>query len=146
MTIETSRIISEEISNQMSWTLNEIKSSLKSQIQDVITTAIDEKVLPSIQNTLDTQARSNFTMADRSSSGLQRNLEVESRPETCFTQEKCRQMSKEKSVDSYWGKPNRDIVTEANPTPNMVPEFLTGRPMQSREPLQRQNNYHFRSQ
>ena len=58
----------------MSWTLNEIKSSLKSQIQDVITTAIDEKVLPSIQNTLDTQARSNFTMADRSSSGLQRNL------------------------------------------------------------------------
>ena len=31
------------------------------------------------------------------------------------------------------------MVTGANPTPHMVPEFLTGRPMQSREPLQHQN-------
>ena len=72
-------MFSEEISNQMSWTLNEIKSSLKSQIQDVITTAIAEKVLPFIQNTLDTQGRANFTMADRRFSGLQPNLEVENR-------------------------------------------------------------------
>ena len=35
---------------------------------------------------------------------------------------------------------NHDIVTGANPTPHMVPEFLTGRPMQSREPLQRHNS------
>ena len=34
---------------------------------------------------------------------------------------------------------NHDMVTGANPTPHMVPEFLTGRPMQSREPLQRHN-------
>ena len=35
---------------------------------------------------------------------------------------------------------NRDMVTGANPTPHMVPEFLTGRPMQSRDPLHRQNS------
>ena len=39
----------------MSRKLNEIKSSLNSQIQDAFTTAIAEEVLPSIQNTLDTQ-------------------------------------------------------------------------------------------
>ena len=32
------------------------------------------------------------------------------------------------------------MVTGANPTPHMVPEFLTGRPMQARAPLQRQNS------
>ena len=32
------------------------------------------------------------------------------------------------------------MVTGANLTPPMVPEFLTGRPMQYREPLQRQNS------
>ena len=43
-------------------------------------------------------------------------------------------MSRESLVDSYIGEQNRDIVTGANPTPHMVPEFLTGRPMQFREP------------
>ena len=55
MTIETTRMISEEVSNQMSRKLVESKSSLNSQIQDAITTALTEKVLPSIQKTLDTQ-------------------------------------------------------------------------------------------
>ena len=32
------------------------------------------------------------------------------------------------------------MVTGANPTRHTVPEFLTGRPMQSREPLQRRNS------
>ena len=40
---ESTRMISEEIPNQMSGKLNEIKSSLNSQIQDAITTAITEK-------------------------------------------------------------------------------------------------------
>ena len=34
---------------------------------------------------------------------------------------------------------NHDMVTGANPTPHMVPEFLTGRPTRSHEPLQRHN-------
>ena len=65
MTIETTRMISEGTSNQLSRKLNEIKSSLNSQIQDAITTAMAEKVLPSTQNTLDTQGRANFTVVPR---------------------------------------------------------------------------------
>ena len=48
ITIGTTRLINEEISNQMSRRLNEIKTSLDSQIQNAITTAIVETVLPSI--------------------------------------------------------------------------------------------------
>ena len=62
VTIETTRIISDEISNQISRRLNEIKTSLNFQIQDAISNAITEKVLPSIQNTLEMQGRPNFTM------------------------------------------------------------------------------------
>ena len=172
VTIETTRIISDEISNQISRRLNEIKTSLNFQIQDAISNAITEKILPSIQNTLEMQGRPNFTMVDRRSnglhpsprsteftikdqrsSGLQRNAEVgnsqetvENRPKTCFTQENSRQRSRESSTDSINSAQNRDMVTGANPTPHMVPEFLTGRPMQSREPLQRQNSNHEESQ
>ena len=65
MTIKTIRMISEGTSNQMSGKLNEVKSSLSSQIQDAITTAMTEKVRPSTQNTLDTQGRANFTVVPR---------------------------------------------------------------------------------
>ena len=51
-TIETTRMISDEIKNQVARRLNEIKLSLNSQIQDAIGAAIAEKVLHSIQNTL----------------------------------------------------------------------------------------------
>ena len=61
MTIETTRMISEEVFSQVSRKLNEIKDSLNSQIQDAITTALIEKVLPSIQNTIDMQGEANFT-------------------------------------------------------------------------------------
>ena len=44
-------MISEEFINQMSRKLNEIKSGLNSQIQDAVSTAMVEKVLPSIQAT-----------------------------------------------------------------------------------------------
>ena len=55
-------------------------------------------------------------------------------------------MSRQSSLDSYNGEQSRDMVTEANLTPHMVPEFLTGRPMQSRDPLQRQNSNNDESQ
>ena len=51
ITIETTRMISKEISNQMSRELNESKTSLNFQIQDAMSMAISEKTLPSIQNT-----------------------------------------------------------------------------------------------
>ena len=105
----------------MSRRLNEIKTSLNFQIQNAITTAIAETVLPSIQNTLDMQGRDNFTMVDRGSkglhvgtrttnftkqdqrfSGLQRNPEAENAQKTwenrlnaSFAQEKCRYMSRQ---------------------------------------------------
>ena len=149
----------------MSRKLNEIKTSLNSQIQDAITAAITSTVHPSIQNTLEMQGRPDFTMVyrgsnglhpsprptdftikDRRSSGLQQNAEVgnlqktwENRPKTCFMHENSRQLSRQNSGDSNYSEQNRDMVTGANPTPHMVPEFLTGRPMQSCEPLQRQN-------
>ena len=55
---------------------------------------------------------------------------MENRPKTCFMQENSRLRSRESSVDSYTDEQNRDMVTGANLTPHMVPEFLTGRPMQ----------------
>ena len=71
----------------MSRKLKEIKNKLDLQIQDTISSAITEKILPSIQNTLETQGRAyyptvdrdeaSFTMADRRSSELQRNAEVD---------------------------------------------------------------------
>ena len=134
--IETTRLINEEISNQMSIKLNEVKTSLNSQIQEAITAAITNTVLPSIQNTLEMQGRPNFTTVDRGSnglhpsprstdftirdrrsSGLQRNAEVgnpqkswENRPRTCFTQENSRMRSRESSTDSNNSEQNRDTV------------------------------------
>ena len=165
-------MINEEISNQMSRKPNEIKNSFIIQIQDAISSAITEKTLPSIQNTLEMQERTNCTMVDRGSIGLQdsaksanftrgdrgssrlqQNSEIENsyklwenRPRKCFIQESSRQMSRQSSVDSVHSEQNRDLVTGANPTPHMVPEFLTGRPMQTREPLQRQNSNNHESQ
>ena len=115
LTSETTRMINEKVSNQVSRKLHEIKSSLNSQNQDAITTAITEKVLPSIQNTLDAQGRANFTVVDRGSNGLQQNLEVgntkktwQNRPKTCFEQDICGRMSRQSSVDSYNSEQNCD--------------------------------------
>ena len=44
-------------------------------------------------------------------------------------------MSRESSVDTYVSEQNRDSVTGAKTNHRMVPEFLTGRPMQPRQPL-----------
>ena len=166
ITIETTRLINDEISAQMSRKFNEIKDSMNLQIQDAIATAITSSVLPSIQNMLDTQGRPNFTVVDRGSNGLHsgprttkstmedlrsselhRDPEVENqqktwenRPKTCFTRENDRHRSRDSSIDSYTSEQNRDMVTGAKLTPPMVPEFLTGRPMQPRTPLQRQHS------
>ena len=43
-------------------------------------------------------------------------------------------MSRECSVDTFTCDQNRDMVTGVNPNPHTVPEFLTGRPMQSKNP------------
>ena len=133
ITIETTRLINEEISSQMSRKLNEIKTSLNSQIQDAITTAIST-LLPSIQNTLNIQGRTNSTVVDRESNGLHLgpktpNYTVEDqwssglhwnpeayygqktcnkRPKACFMYENGRQLSRQSSEDSICSEQNRD--------------------------------------
>ena len=133
-TIQTTRMINEKISNQMSRKLNEIKTSLSFQLQDAISNAITETILPSIQNTLEMQGRANyapvdrgsiglqdtsksanFTTGDRRSSGLQWNSEVESSQKTeeigsktCFMHENARQMSGQSSEDTCTSEQNCD--------------------------------------
>ena len=53
----------------MSKRLNEVKTSLNSQIQNAITAAITDTVLPSIQNVVERQGRPKFTVVDRASNG-----------------------------------------------------------------------------
>ena len=130
ITIETTRMINEEISNQMSRKLDEIKNGLNIQIQNAISSAITEKILSSIQK----QKRVNYTLVDRGSIGLQDrakstnfntgdrrsgelqwNSEVENarkswenRPRKCFMQENSRLTSRQSSVDSDNSERNRD--------------------------------------
>ena len=134
MTIETTRLINEEISNQISRRLDEIKGSLDSQTRSAISAAVADNVFPSIQHTLEMQGRANFLMVDRASNGLhpspkvsnctkedrksselQWNSEAENsqktreiRPKTCFMHENIRQMSRQSSEDSYISEQNRD--------------------------------------
>ena len=70
LTVETSRAISSEISSQMSRKLEEMQTSLKSQILDVINTAIDTRVLPSIKNVVRRQNSAKNTHLDLRSDGL----------------------------------------------------------------------------
>ena len=51
-------------------------------------------------------------------------------------------LNREISTDSQTSDQNCDMVTGANHTPHTVPEFLTGRPMQSQEPLQNSEDTH----
>ena len=55
ITIETARLIKNEITSQVTRKLDEIRSDLNTQIWEVINSAIAEKVLLSIQNVLGVQ-------------------------------------------------------------------------------------------
>ena len=70
LTIETSRAIKSEISSQMSRKFQEMQTSLNSQILDVINTAIDTRVLPSIKNAVKRQNSAKNTNLDLRSDGL----------------------------------------------------------------------------
>ena len=67
-------MISEEISNQVSRKLNGIKTTMNYQIQDAVNNAIPEKVLHSIQNTLERQGKAGLTVGDRGSNELHPSL------------------------------------------------------------------------
>ena len=134
ITIETTRLINDEICSHLSRKLNEIKTNLNSQIQNAISTAITNTVLPSIQNTLNMQGEPNFNIVDpRSnephqglkaacsvsknlrSSERQRNPEAEIAQETWGNRSKTspvegnhRHRSRDSSVDSYNSEQNHD--------------------------------------
>ena len=70
LTVETSKAISSEISSQMSKKFEELQSSSNSQILDVLNTAIDTRVLPSIKNAVRRQNSAKNTSLDLRSDGL----------------------------------------------------------------------------
>ena len=73
ITEETVRLINEELSTQISRKLNEKKRGLDSQILAAINTAITEKVLPGLQESLDTRKSGLTAKMDHQSAGLDRN-------------------------------------------------------------------------
>ena len=159
LTIKTSRAISSEISSQMSRKFQEMQTSLNSQILDVINTAIDTRVLPSIKNAVKRQNSAKNTNLDLRSDGLHEDTAA---PENSQKDLRSNRLHPENISKSYQEAQNEfprlisiknnqanhrrensddsqgsddeygyDMVTGANLTPQMVPEFLTGRPMQS---------------
>ena len=156
ITIDTSRAINSEISSQMSRKLEEMRSDLNSHILNAIDSEIEEKVIPSIRNVLESQN----THLDLRSDGPHPNTFEQVRPHRDLRSDGPHQQiggkasldvkkdfprsietnsnqinrQRENSVDSYQRDEDDDydMVTGANLTPQMVPEFLTGRPMQSR--------------
>ena len=75
MTMETNRLISEEISHQMNRKIDELKRNLDTQITESINSAIHDSILPSIQRSLSGQNSGLGTNVDSRSSRLSRNTE-----------------------------------------------------------------------
>ena len=69
ITTETSRAINSDISSQMSRILEEMKSNLNSRIVNIIDSAIEQRVNPSIKNTLGSQNSAENTKLDLRSDG-----------------------------------------------------------------------------
>ena len=167
ITVETSRAISSEISSQMSRNLEEMKSDLNCYILEVINSAIEEKILPSIENLIANKIEAKNTKWDLQSDGrhpdrniqMTQNSDLESHgqhknklcqqvqdsgenyPKLMATSSNQNNHRRENLVyfeqsddDGY------DIVTGANLIPHLVPAFLTGRPMQSRNTIPLQNH------
>ena len=159
-------MINSEISTQMSRKLEKMKSYLNSHFLEAINSAIEEKILPSIENVDASNRGAKITKWDLRSDGLHpdgnvhmtqnSDLELHGRHKNKFSQpaqdlgenflelmatssnqnSHCRENlidSEQSDNDGY------DMVTGANLTPHMVPEFLTGRPMQSRNNIPHQN-------
>ena len=162
ITVETSRAISSEISSQMSRKLEEMKSDLNSHILEVINSAIDEKILLSIENVIVNKRETKNAKWDLRSDGrhpdrniqMTQNSDLESHgrheskfcqqvqdsgenfPKLIATSSNQKNHHRENLVDfEQSDDEGYDMVTGANLTQHMVPEFLTGRPMQSRNTI-----------
>ena len=147
--VETTRFIADEIAQQMSRKLDELKRNLNCQITDSINSAIHDSILPSIQNSLSGQNSGLETNVYSKSSRLSRNTEGR-KHQSAWGHTQCREQSipnnhphsRDNSLSSLDCRIEHDMVTGANRIPRMVPEFLTGRPRptQSKENPQSQDN------
>ena len=135
ITIETTRLIKDEISSQLSRKLNEIKTSLNSQIQNAILAAITDTVLPSIQNTLSKQGEPNFTIVDprcnephqgsKAASSASKNLrssEQQRNPGAEITQETWGKRSKTSPVEENHRHMSRDRPLHTQHSNNDEPQ------------------------
>ena len=165
--VETSRMINSEISSQMSRKIEEMKSDLNSHILKANNSAIEERILPSIENVLASSRQVKNTKWDLRSDGrhpdrniqMTQNSDLESHgrhknkfcqqvqdlgenfPKLISTSSNQKIHRRENLVDFEQSDDDGyDMVTGANLTPHMVPEFLTGRPMQSRNNIPQQND------
>ena len=166
ITVETSRAINSEISSQMSRKLDEMRSDLNSHILNAVDSAIEEKVIPSIRSALESQNSTKNTNTDLRSDGPHPSTFGQIRPQRDLRSVGPQQQiagkasqdakkdfprlvtissnqinhQRENSADSCGSDDEigYDMVTGANLTPQMVPEFLTGRPMQSQNKIPHQ--------
>ena len=92
MTMETNRLISEEISYQMNRKIAELKRNLDTQITESINSAIQDSILPSIQSSLSGQNSGLGTNVDSRSSRLSRNTEGK-KHQSVWENTKCRVQS-----------------------------------------------------
>ena len=160
ITVKTSRAISSDISSQKSKKFEEMQTNLSSQILDVINAAIETKLLPSKKNAVKSQNSVKNTNLDLQSDGPHPSYFGQVRPQKDLQSHRLHPENasyaagdahndfprlvsmrsdrinhcREKSLDSNHSDDENgyDMVTGANLTPQMVPEFLTGRPMQPR--------------
>ena len=73
--VETTRFVADEITQQMTRKIDELKRDLNTQITDSINSVIHDSILPSIQNSLSGQNSGLETNMDSRSSRLSRNTE-----------------------------------------------------------------------
>ena len=78
ITVETSRMINSEILSQMSMKIEEMKSNLNSHVLEVINSAIEERILPSIENVITSNREAKSTKWDLRSDGRHpgRNIQM----------------------------------------------------------------------
>ena len=116
MTIDTARVINNEIFSQVSKKKDKMKAELKSQLLIAINSTITEQILPSIQNTPGMQSGGYNTVVDQRSSGIQKSPELrsvrktwENFPKTGFKLSNQGHATKERSVDSRSSEQDCDI-------------------------------------
>ena len=119
ITIKSTGLISSEVTDQMTRKLDELKRTSNSQILETINSALNKKVLSSVQNTLERPGLRSRKNADLGSSRLNRNTGVKKRNkarENCPKSEAATsyhfQHSKESSVNYVGTDIDYDILAD----------------------------------